>query len=363
MGEIRPRLTEEEYGIIQQFRGIKTVSSDSDLNSHDVKHGWIKSKNASLFFTNPEYEQPEFDPDKINWDFVVKNIPQINKGVNEGINDAVNEGIFDRLVYTDTHIGMNPNPDGYSLYGGKWDETEVMKRLTTMIDFVTANKKSDTLIVDDLGDLLDGWDGRTARREHELPQNMDNQKAFDVALNFKYQLFVAVYNLYDKLLFNNICIDNHAGAFGYIVNSAFKKLIEATNPKLVEVVNHRKFINHYKIGDNVFVISHGKDDKNLKFGFKPQLDKVQTEKINNYIDEHYLLQPNVRIEFSKGDSHQMLFDWSTSDRFNYHNYPAFSPASNWIQTNYKKGKSGFVLFNYHKTDLFDIKPYFFKWEN
>jgi hypothetical protein len=25
--------------------------------------------------------------------------------------------IFDRLVYTDVHIGMEVNPDGYSLYG------------------------------------------------------------------------------------------------------------------------------------------------------------------------------------------------------------------------------------------------------
>ena len=296
-------------------------------------------------------------PKKVDWKFVFSNVPKLNKGMR-----PITTGIFDRLVYTDTHIGMNPNPDGYSLYGGKWDEQELNVRLSSMINFVLTNQKSDTLIVDDLGDLMDGWDGKTVRRQHDLPQNMDNQKAFDVALNFKFQIYSAAYKTYNKIVFNNICVDNHSGAFGYIVNSAFEKMIETMGYPGVDVINHRKFINHYKIGDNVFIISHGKDDKNLKFGFKPQLDKSQTEKIDNYIDEHFLLQPNVKIEFSKGDSHQMLFDWSTSDRFNYHNYPAFSPASNWVQTNYKKGKSGFVLFNYYETTLFDIKPYFFNWQ-
>ena len=46
--------------------------------------------------------------------------------------------------------------------------------------------------------------------------------------------------------------------------------------------------------------------------------------------------------------------------FNYFNFPAFSPSSNWIQTNYKKGKSGFVMFNYLNNQVNEI-PYFFNW--
>jgi hypothetical protein len=35
-----------------------------------------------------------------------------------------NKPPFDRAVYTDVHIGMDVNKDGYSLYDGVWDETD-----------------------------------------------------------------------------------------------------------------------------------------------------------------------------------------------------------------------------------------------
>jgi len=128
------------------------------------------------------------------------------------------------------------------------------------------------------------------------------------------------------------------------------------------VVNQRKFIDHYSIGDHTFILTHGKDSKNLRFGFKPHLDKAQENKIDNYIKEHFLLRKGVTIEFSKGDSHQYLFDNSTSESFNYYNYPAFSPSSNWVQTNFQKGISGFIHFNYYNNRK-GINEYLFDWSN
>lgn len=109
----------------------------------------------------------------------------------------------------------------------------------------------------------------------------------------------------------------------------------------VEVVNYRHFINHYIHGNHCFILTHGKDEKNLKFGFKPILDKLATDKINEYIEVNDL--HNYWITFEKGDSHQQLFDQTTSDKFNYNNYMALSPASEWVQTNYKRGRSGFSI--------------------
>jgi hypothetical protein len=128
----------------------------------------------------------------------------------------------------------------------------------------------------------------------------------------------------------------------------------------IEVHNFRKFIESYSVGNYTFILTHGKDSKNLRFGFKPFLDAVQKEKISNYIDINGLHQPNVKIEFSKGDSHSWLFDGSSSDRFNYFNYPAFSPSSEWVQTNFKRGRSGCMFFNYRE-DGFNINPLMFDW--
>ena len=83
---------------------------------------------------------------------------------------------------------MNPNDNGFSLYGGKWDEEEINNNLDIMIKHTLENKKSNTLIIDELGDFMDGWGAETVRKGHHLPQNMDNEKAFDVGLGFKLKL-------------------------------------------------------------------------------------------------------------------------------------------------------------------------------
>jgi len=252
--------------------------------------------------------------------------------------------LFDRAIYTDVHVGMNVNKDGFSLYDGLWNEIELFKRLETFVNYIIKNQKSDTLFLNDLGDFMDGWDGFTTRGGHALPQNMDNQKAFDVGLRFKIQMIDALFKSYSKIKIVNICNDNHSGSFGYIVNSAFKTYIELKYPDNIEVINQRKFIDHYIIENRCFILTHGKDDKSLKFGFKPKLDPIQIEKIKNYIDEYKL--HNYDIEFGKGDSHQLLFDSTSSTAFEYQNFGALSPPSDWVKTNFKNTKSSFTIMNY-----------------
>lgn len=257
-----------------------------------------------------------------------------------------NISLFDRLVLTDIHIGMDVNKDGYSLYDGVWNENTLFERLKLVIDWVLTNRKSNILIIHELGDFLDGFDAITTRGGHSLPQNMDNQMMFDVGLKFKIALIDNLIPFYESIEMVNICNDNHAGSFGYIVNSAFKTYIELKYPNNVKVTNQRKFIDHYFVENRCFILTHGKDDKSLKFGFKPKLDPVQIEKIKNYIDEYKLHQ--YFCEFSKGDSHQLLTDSTTSTAFEYQNFGAFSPPSDWVKINFKNTLSCFTFFNYYE---------------
>lgn len=267
---------------------------------------------------------------------------------------------FDRLVYTDTHIAMDVNgKDGDSLYEGKWDREEVLKRLYKMISHVKEFSTSNTLIIDDLGDFMDGLGANTTRKGHELPQNMNDKEAFDLALEFKIFLVDALIDNYDTIVCNNITNDNHSGVFSYFVSQAVKNILEAKYPKKVYVNSIKRFIHHYSVGNHTFVISHGKDIGEQKFGFKPKLDAIQAEKIDQYCKEHKLYNGNF-IEFSKGDSHQAIYDDTTSNDFSYYNYPAFSPPSNWVKTNFKNSKSGFNFFNISKENNTKISiPYWF----
>jgi len=322
------KLTSKELIEIPSNHQIKRVSTNVATNQQ-----WVITEPIKIADVEKEIDFLSIFKDKIE--------PIVIKHKSKNISK------FDRAVFTDTHIGMDVNKDGYSLYDGLWNEDQIFLRLEIFVNEIIKNKKSNTLFLNDLADFLDGWDAETTRGGHKLPQNMDNQKAFDIALLFKIRLVDALLQHYNFIKFVNICNDNHAGSFGYIVNSAFKTYIELKYPNNIEVINQRKFIDHYIINNRCFILTHGKDNTNLKFGFKPKLDPVQIEKIKNYIDEYKL--HNYKIEFSKGDSHQLLFDHTSSTAFEYQNFGAFSPPSDWVKTNFKNTLSSFTTFNYYET--------------
>jgi hypothetical protein len=353
---LRTYIKRHRARLLDQHEGIYNATNELDVPNTSVKHMWLKTKQSSIFVKNPEYIEPqtevelekEIDFTNIFKDLVVPiKLPKIER--------KLDLSIFDRLVYTDVHVGMEVNQNGYSLYDGAWNELELNNRLETMVAQTLVNKQSDTLIIHELGDFMDGYDAVTTRGGHSLPQNMDNQKAFDVGLGFKIKMIDTLIPYYNSIECINICNDNHAGSFGYIVNSAFKAYIELKYEN-VKVTNQRKFIDHYIVENRCFILSHGKDDKNMKFGFKPHLDAVQIEKIKNYIDEYRL--HNYTIEFSKGDSHQLLLDFTSSSAFEYQNFGAFSPPSDWVKTNFKNTSSSFIIFNYYENQK-SINPIIF----
>lgn len=343
----RYRLNEQkqnDLNTLKNNQGIVDACENVGIEPSNTPMLWLKTKTESVRVTNPLFKTIEEKRiEDIDFLSIFKDkIKPITLNHNK---DFQSIALFDRLVYTDVHIGMNVNQNGYSLYDGAWNETELNNRLDVMVNYTLKNQKSNGLVIHELGDFMDGFDGFTTRGGHSLPQNMDNQMAFDAGLRFKIRLIDALIPHYEFINCINICNDNHAGSFGYIVNSAFKTYIELKYPNNVTISNQRKFIDHYIVDNRCFILTHGKDDKSLKFGFKPQIDAVQIEKIKNYIDEYKLHQYD--IEFSKGDSHQLIFDLTSSTAFEYQNFGAFSPPSDWVKTNFKNTKSSFTVMNYY----------------
>ena len=350
--EFRYRLKPDEAEIVNQYRAIKREANSLGLDDKDVKHGWLKTKDASLFFKNPNFGNGE----SLNLDFVklLENAPKLNT---EKVKRTEYSGEFDKLVFTDVHIGMDSSDKGRSLYPSEWNEDILFQRLEKMISYTLAKQNSNVLHILDLGDYLDGFNGQTTRGGHSLPQNMSNQKAFDVGFMFKTMLITHLSPFYDKIYVRNICNDNHSGDFSYFVNQFFKTYVER-DLKNVYVTNQTLFIDHEIIGNKCFVTTHGKDTHNLKFGFRPKIDANQINKILGYLNTNQLLNKGYEIIFEKGDSHLYLFDSSSCDVFKYYNYPAFSPSSNWVATNFQLGKSGFIHFNYD-TEQKSINEFYF----
>ncbi len=337
-----------------QMMDIDCYCKHYSLPREDISSYKLVSHTGTPYYNIVFKENVSEQVKTIDFDSIIKkhikkvNIPFVN--IIEDGND------FDSLTYTDVHVGMETDPDNNSMYAVKWNRETILEYANKLVETTILEQESNMLVVDELGDFLDGLNAQTTRGGHPLPQNMTNEEAFDCALEFKMILIDGLVNYYDNIIFNNICNDNHAGSFGYFVNKAFKDICNIKYPK-VKIVNHRQFINHYFVKDICFLITHGKDDKALKFGFKPQLDSKGLEKIDQYCKQNGIYKKAELIIFKKGDSHQALFDMCTSDDFYYFNYPALSPSSQWVQTNFKKGRRGFVnesfkdLKHYIKTNF------------
>ena len=366
--EYRPRLTKDEMDAVLRFRGeIKDADTDSNeysspkvlsawgvdgtlmnidqyctfhgLPREDVSSYKLVSHTGTPYYNLVFREQKlidEIDFESII-DEVIGNYKRKPKKFKYKDGDAVT-----RLIYTDAHIGMNTDSEGIAMYATPWDKKAIFETLDYMCQEVIDNRDGGILYIDELGDFLDGWDGETVRKGHKLPQNMNNREAFEVGLEFKMFMMERLNKYFDSIVCNNICNDNHSGDFGAILNHSFQRLAEKTYDN-VTVNNHYSFINHYFIGSRAVVITHGKDKKSLKFGFNVKLDPKQIEKIDHYLKHNNIFKKADFIEFSKGDSHQMLFDYSTSQDFDYMNYPAISPSSEWVQNNFKKGVRGFII--------------------
>lgn len=65
-GNKRYRLKPDEQELIKQYRGIQSACTDADVNINSVSHGWLKTKNASLFFKNPPVDLQQFRKDLIH---------------------------------------------------------------------------------------------------------------------------------------------------------------------------------------------------------------------------------------------------------------------------------------------------------
>ena len=109
---------------------------------------------------------------------------------------------FDKLIISDVHVGMDTDIDNNTMYKAEWNKEELFKTADIVIKETIENQESDILYVDELGDLLDGFNAQTTRGGHSLPQNMTNEEAFDAALEFKLNIAYGLLGNYKEIHFN-----------------------------------------------------------------------------------------------------------------------------------------------------------------
>lgn len=247
------------------------------------------------------------------------------------------------VVITDAHVGMAPNPKSYAMFKRTWTAEDIMAYVDNIIQEVKNeyNGEQDILFLD-LGDFMDGYEAKTTRGGHHLPQNLDSRQALKIGAEFKLQLLDGIQQATGaNIISHHLCNDNHAGTYGWVVNQYAKVLCENANKRIVFNV-HEQFIVHFTYADKTILLCHGKDESEQKFSpFTIPIGKKGEKLIRDYMKENGIKD---HVYFFKGDSHVMHLDMYSMSGIDYVSFLPLCPPSYWTQPNFGSGRQGYSIF-------------------
>lgn len=325
-----------------EHRGLNVECEREGVPTENVSHYWVKTKTHSAFVKVGEEEQRESLLQVIR-DIVSNYNPDKVKSINR---TKVKSPVAIKATVSDMHVGLEPNPHNNSLFAYEYNETIFKQNLDKVFNSLCkefeAHGKFDILVIDDLGDGLDGYDGFTTRGGHKLDQNMSNEEMFRVFVEGKLNLIenCIQMGIANEVIVRNVANDNHAGSFAGIANMAIQMLLNRSySERDVKFHILNRFMEHFKYGDHTFILTHGKDAKHMFKGLPYNLNDKATSFINDYIDHYDINTKYIHVE--KGDLHRIGYD--RTKKFDYRNYMTFAPPSAWVQHNFGDCYSGYSI--------------------
>ena len=294
---------------------IKLYEQDKGkLFANKYKELVIEHQKLKDSYRNAEYISREVDP----VDFVVKKNPNGTKSL---------------MVYlSDMHIGAYVSNEG--VYDNEYNEAEVNRRLSKVLEKIASYKDIDNLIIFNLGDAIDGYNASTTRpgSTHKLPQNMSNKEQGQVLLRQMSGFFNYIQkNIpHNSLHFYSVGHSNHGGDFEHSIITALAIMLESMG--VVSYVSTRP-IDHLTLDDKTIIFMHGKDNLDQFKNFPLVINDRTELYLNEYIYHHDI---SGDILVVKGDLHQSAT--SHAKLFRYKSVGSLFGSSNWIHANFGSTK-------------------------
>lgn len=231
---------------------------------------------------------------------------------------------------SDMHIGCKISNN--CLYENKYDAAEVERRLHVIFDKIynisNTYKGFKRLIVCNLGDSLDGQDNQTSRRDHYLPQNMDNDEQIEVFIQEMINFMSALTQIKcESLEYYAVGTSNHGGCMEKATQKRLAAELKALN---IKATVFDKFIDGFVVEDISYMVCHGKDDKDMKKPLPVTINDKTEILINQYMVEYNV--PTFNPIFVKGDSH--ISAVSHAKNFTYKSVGCFLGNSDWTAANF-----------------------------
>jgi hypothetical protein len=269
---------------------------------------------------------------------VVDDIDNIQKQRIQYIDVATEQALF--IYLSDHHIGASNTNAQFSK---PYDKEVYFNRLKQILSEVKSlkdtHKRFDKIIVINLGDALDGWNGETTRGGHKLPQNMNDRDQFKTYIESMIMFFQELhsFNLANKIEFVSVAESNHGGDAEYNANYALKCIFDYKFPDL-KFVMFEKYVEHIEYGEHSFIINHGKDNNKMIRNLPLHLDFKTELFFDNYVKHNKITSKHITIV--KGDLHQYASE--VGKKFKYTNIPSIYGGSTWTDANFGLTSPAFV---------------------
>lgn len=298
----------------------------------EVKQKWVKGPEGSQLMVKKDIS---IDYKKEFTDFL-----QGYKPAQKPFSIKADDGIL--FVYTsDKHIGAETKEG--NLLENDYDAQEFENR---MINLAKEIRKVDQtyslkeIVIVDLGDTVDGFNGKTTRGGHPLPQNMTNREVYKTFLQVHLDFIAGIVGACDCKNFSYITVgeSNHGGDFEYVCNKSLEAILNLKYPQVKTFIGE-KFLEHFIFGEHCFIFCHGKDIEDMKYPLPKNLDAKTELWIKSYVE-----QMNIEakyIHFIKGDLHLASCEYSNNLR--YKNCLSLYGSSKWVQTNFMKNTKGVCM--------------------
>lgn len=237
------------------------------------------------------------------------------------------------LHLADLHIGACV--ESGALYENNWNEEEIINRLTSVLNQINNLGEFDEIIVNMLGDNLDGMDGQTARRDHFMPQNMDNKQQFNTFIKVMTWFYTQLQDICSNIRIYSVPEGNHDGDFGYLATVCLQSIIN--HNLYIPFFIFDKFLGSYDYKNETFILCHGKDASFMKAPLPLILNDKTTVWLNNWMDRNNITNYG-HIHIIKGDLHSSALQ--SNAKFTYRNVLSLFGDSDYSQMNYVSNSRG-----------------------
>lgn len=255
---------------------------------------------------------------------------------------------LDLKVWTsDKHIGACGSEDNE--YSAEEFENRLSDLYCKIEELSFNNNNFNTITIADLGDAIDGMDGYTVSRTHRLKQNLNNKEMFETYFRTHKKFFDNLFNSGFAANYQvwNVTNSNHGGDYEYIAQCALMEYIKAVYPEVI-VINLDKFLNHVEHEGVDYVLTHGKDKENRRFGL-PLFPNPQAETLIEAFLKRKDIPRQARVRLIKGDLHQYCVAPCKNIEV-YKTVPSMFGTSEWVLDNFELTEAGCA---YEILDLFD----------